>query len=71
MAAAFFLYAASGLVAPWWAVTLLMLVWVGLFALCCAWWRLHPGWLPWVPAAATVFWFAALVCGGVFLGWSP
>ena len=30
MACAFFLYAASGLVAPWWAVVLLLLVWVAL-----------------------------------------
>ena len=29
MAAAFFLYAVSGIVAPWWAAVLLLLVWVG------------------------------------------
>ena len=38
MACAFFLYAASGLVAPWWGVVLLLLVWLVLFVIACAWW---------------------------------
>ena len=42
MACAFFLYAASGLVAPWWGVVLLLLVWLVLFVVACAWWTPHP-----------------------------
>lgn len=69
MAAAFFLYGASGLVAPWWGVVLLLLVWLVLFVLCCVWWTPYPRRLPYVAAFAIVFWFVALVAGGAFLGW--
>ncbi|UMG92798.1 hypothetical protein [Nocardioides sp. TF02-7] len=39
---AFFLYAASGVVAPWWGTVLMVLVWLALFALGCSWWSRHP-----------------------------
>jgi hypothetical protein len=71
MAAAFFLYAASGLVAPWWGVVALLAVWLVLFVLCCAWWTPHPRRLVAVAVGAMVFWFCALTAGGAFLGWSP
>ncbi len=71
MAAAFFLYAASGLVAPGWAVAALLLVWALLFVLCVRWWTPHPRRLPYVAVGAMAFWFLALVAGGAFLGWSP
>ncbi len=70
MAGVFFLYGASALVAPWWAVTLLMLVWVALLVLCLDWWTRHPTWLTWVAIGATLLWFAVLVAGGAWLGWS-
>jgi hypothetical protein len=70
MACAFFLYAASGLVAPWWGVVALLVVWVLLFVVACAWWGLHPTWVPWVAVFATVFWFAAVLGGAFALGWS-
>ncbi|KQW43992.1 hypothetical protein ASC77_21605 [Nocardioides sp. Root1257] len=60
MACAFFLYAASGLIVPWWAVVLLLGVWVALFAVACAWWTLHPTRLPWVAVLALVVWVAAI-----------
>ncbi|CAN5453418.1 hypothetical protein BH11ACT8_BH11ACT8_13470 [soil metagenome] len=69
MAAEFFLYGASALVAPWWAVALLLLVWVGLLVLCCAWWTPHPRRLVGVAAVAVVLWFLALVGGAALLGW--
>ena len=59
MAAAFFLYAASGLVAPVWALTVLMFVWLVLFVTACRWWTPHPRRLPLLAVAAVVFWFAA------------
>ncbi len=70
MACAFFLYAASGLVAPWWAAVLLLVVWVLLFVVACAWWTPHPRWVPGVAVFAVVFWFAAVSAGGAWLGWT-
>lgn len=60
MACAFFLYAASGLLAPWWSVVSLLAVWVALFALACAWWTPHPRRLPWVAVVAIVLWMVAI-----------
>lgn len=70
MAASLFLYGASGLLAPAWAVVVLIVVWLVLFVLCCRWWTPHPTRLPWVAVLAVVLWFAALTAGGAFLGWS-
>ncbi|WP_232679312.1 hypothetical protein [Nocardioides sp. R-C-SC26] len=69
MASAFFLYAASGLVAPAWAVVALMVVWVALFALCCLWWTPHPRRLVWVAVGSMLFWFVSLNAGAYFLDW--
>ena len=70
MAAAFFLYAASGLVAPWWGLTILLFVWLVLFVTACRWWTPHPGRLPLLAVAAVVFWFLAVSAGGAWLGWT-
>ena len=70
MAAAFFLYAASGLVAPWWGVVMLLLVWLVLFVLGCRWWTPHPKRLPLLAIAAMVLWFAAITAGSSWLGWT-
>lgn len=70
MACAFFLYAASVLLAPWWAVIVLLAIWAGLLLVACAWWTLHPRWVPGVAVFATVFWFLAIVAGAAWLGWS-
>jgi hypothetical protein len=70
MACAFFLDAASGLLAPWWAVVVLLVVWVALFVVAVAWWSLHPRWVPGVAVVAIVLWFAVMVLGGRVLGWS-
>lgn len=70
MAGDFFLYAASGLVAPAWGVAALLLVWLVLFVLCCTWWTPHPKRLVPVALLAMVFWFCALVAGAAWLDWS-
>ena len=70
MACVFFLYAASGLLAPWWVVVLLLLVWAFLLFVASAWWSLHPTWVPWIPAFAAVLWFVVLNAGGAWLGWT-
>lgn len=70
LACALFLYGASGLVAPWWAVVLLLLVWVVFFAVGCAWWTQHPRRLPVLAVVAIVFWFVALLGGAAVFDWS-
>lgn len=64
-----FLYGASALVAPWWAVLLLGLLWLVFFAVGCSWWTPHPRRLPFLALFAMVFWFAVMVAGGAWLGW--
>ena len=70
MAAAFFLYGASALVAPWWAVALLMLAWLLMFVKACSWWTPHPQRIVVLGAVAIVVWFATLLSGAALLGWS-
>ena len=70
MACAFFLYAASGLVAPWWAVVLLLVLWLVLFVVACRWWTPHPRRVPLVAVAAVLLWFALVTAGGAWLGWT-
>ena len=70
LACAFFLYAASGLLAPWWAVVGLLVLWVLMLLLAIVWWSLHPRWLVGLAAFALVFWFVTMVAGGILLDWS-
>jgi hypothetical protein len=70
MACAFFLYGASGLVAPWWGVTGLMLIWLALFVQACRWWTPHPRRLVSLAVFAIVLWFALVTAGAAWLGWS-
>ena len=70
MAVVFFLYAASGLVAPYWAVIVLLVVWVALMALAIRWWTPHPRRVLVLPLVAAVVWFAAISAGGYFLDWT-
>jgi hypothetical protein len=65
-----FLYAASGIYAPWWAVVVLLLVWSAFLVLALSWWTPHPTRLPWLAAAAAVVWFVAIVAGARYLGWT-
>jgi len=67
MTASLFLYGASLLVAPWYAVAGLLVVWLGFFVLCLRWWTPHPGRLPWVAVASMVVWFVLLVGGSALL----
>lgn len=71
MACSFFLYAASGLVAPWWAVAVLLVVWAALLVLCLSWFTRRPTWVPFVGLFSIALWFIVLVAGGALLGWGP
>jgi hypothetical protein len=70
MVAAFFPYAASGLVAPYWAVALLLVVWLVMFVVTCRWFVPHPKRTLVMPVIAFVLWFAAITAGGLFLDWT-
>lgn len=70
MAAAFFPYAASGLVAPWYGVVVLMMVWTVLFGLNCAWFMKRPKLTLVLPVVAFVVLFGVVAAGGAFLGWT-
>ncbi|WP_156388691.1 hypothetical protein [Nocardioides sp. Root151] len=70
LACALFLYGASGLVAPWWAVVVLLLVWVGFLVTACVWWTPHPKRLPVLAVVAIAFWFVALLGGSILFDWS-
>ena len=66
----FFLYAASGLVAPWWGVVVMIALWLVLFVLCFVWWTPHPGRVVALGVVSFVWWFLAITAGGVFLDWT-
>ncbi len=70
MAVTAFLYFFSGLLAPLWAVLVLVAFWVVLFVLACRWFGTHPVRVFWLPLLAAVVWFAALNAGGAWLGWT-
>lgn len=70
LACAFFLYAASGLLAPWWAVVALLVLWALMLLLAILWWTPHPRRLVGLAVFAIVFWFVTMVAGGVLLDWT-
>jgi len=63
-------YAASGLVAPTWAVVALLVVWLALLGFGI--WLLvrRPAYVPLVPVAAAAIWLGAVSAGGAFLHWA-
>lgn len=70
MACALFLYAFSGLVAPWYAVVALLAAWVALFVVATRWWTPHPRRVPLVAVGAIVLWFAVVTAGDAWWGWT-
>jgi len=63
-------YAASGLVAPLWAVVVLLVIWVALLVLAIVLLRRRPAWALVVPIAAVAIWFAAISAGDAWLNWT-
>jgi hypothetical protein len=64
-------YLASGLVAPVWAIAVLLIVWLGLLA--AAIWLLRsrrPLWVLAVPVVAWLIWYGAISAGERWLGWT-
>jgi hypothetical protein len=61
LACVLFLDLGTAGVVPWWAVVLLVVVWLVLFAMACAWWTRRPGRLPWLAVLGLVVWVAVVV----------
>ena len=70
MASVGFLYFASGLVAPAWAVVVLCLFWLALLILGMRWFMTRPLRVFALPFIAVVVWFAAITLGAALLGWT-
>jgi hypothetical protein len=63
-------FAASGLVAPAWAVGVLLVIWLGLLVVGLRLRRNHPLWMLAIPVADAVIWFAGVSAGDAWLGWT-
>jgi hypothetical protein len=63
-------YVSAGLVAPLWAVILLVIIWVVLVAIGVAWFRRRPFHLLLLPVIAVLIWFAVITLGERLLGWT-
>ena len=64
------LYLASGLVAPLWAVGVLWVVWLVLLVALKKVWRNRPWMVLATPLVAFLIWAGAILAGDVFLGWT-
>lgn len=71
MVTVLWLYGASALVAPVWAVAVLLVLWLAQFVLACRWFGTRPYAVLLMPVVALALWFAAMVAGARLLGWSP
>lgn len=61
---------ASGLMAPLWAVVLVVLLWCLLFVVALAWFRRHPVRVLLLPFLGVVVWVGVLTFGEQVLGWT-
>jgi hypothetical protein len=48
-------------VLQWWALVLLVVVWLALFVIACAWWTPHPRRLPWLAGIGLALWVLVVV----------
>jgi hypothetical protein len=63
-------YVSSGLLAPLWAVVVLVALWLALVVLGFVWFRSHPVRVMILPVVAAGIWFGALSAGEAWLGWT-
>lgn len=64
-------YASSGLLAPGWAVALLLVVWLALLAVAILLLRTRrPLYVVLTPVVAVLIWFGVLTAGENWLGWT-
>jgi hypothetical protein len=62
--------AASGLLAPWWAVVLLVAIWGALWIPILRWRRPHPFRAMFVPFVMAAIWWASITAGDTWFGWT-
>ena len=65
-----FLYMASGLIAPLWASTILIGLWLLMLVGVIRSWRTKPWLVLASPIVAYLIWFLVILAGDVFLGWT-
>ena len=70
MAAMAFLYFASGLMAPGWAVLVLCILWLVMAVFSVLWFKKRPLLVLAMPVIAYAIWVIALTLGEHFLGWT-
>ncbi len=63
--------ASSGLLAPLWAIVMLVVAWVAAVWLLVRTTRRQPLTAPLVPLANGVLWWAVMAAGATWLGWTP
>ena len=63
-------YAASGLVAPPWAVAVLLAIWVVVLVVGLQLRTRRPWWMLAVPVLDVIIWVAVISAGETFLGWT-
>ena len=61
LACVLFLDLGTAGVLPWWAVVLLVVLWMVLFVVALAWWTPHPRRLPWLAGIGLVLWVSVVV----------
>ncbi len=64
------IYGASGLVGPNWLPVPLVAFWLVLFVLACRWFNTRPYVVLALPVVAAVVWFAVVMAGAAWLGWT-
>ena len=63
-------YAVSGLLAPPWAVVVLLTIWAALFVVGLRMRTARPLWMLAIPVLDVAIWFAIISAGDAFLGWT-
>jgi hypothetical protein len=61
LACVLFLDLGTAGVLRWWGVVGLVVAWLVLFVVACAWWTPHPRRLPWLAAVGLVLWVIGVV----------
>ena len=64
------LYGASALVAPLWAVAVLVALWLVQFVLACRWFSRRPYAVLAMPVVALGVWLAVIFAGEALFGWT-
>ena len=56
--------------APWWAIALLAVVWLGALLVAIAWFTTRPKTVVLLPLALLALWLLVVLGGARYLGWS-